>query len=97
MPRALSAVLTVAVAAYAICLGNEVIVLAIKRKTLGLSAYDAVYLDLARRERLPLATLDERLRVIQTESWEQSPGTLKTCPSEGGPKIRKRRQDSDLD
>jgi predicted nucleic acid-binding protein len=27
-----------------------------------LSAYDAVYLDLARRERLPLATLDERLR-----------------------------------
>jgi len=26
------------------------------------SAYDAVYLDLARRERLPLATLDERLR-----------------------------------
>ena len=27
-----------------------------------LSAYDAVYLDLARRERLPLATLDEKLR-----------------------------------
>jgi predicted nucleic acid-binding protein len=27
-----------------------------------LSAYDAVYLDLARRERLPLATLDDRLR-----------------------------------
>ena len=27
-----------------------------------LSAYDAVYLDLARHERLPLATLDERLR-----------------------------------
>jgi predicted nucleic acid-binding protein len=27
-----------------------------------LSAYDAVYLDLARRVRLPLATLDERLR-----------------------------------
>jgi predicted nucleic acid-binding protein len=26
------------------------------------SAYDAVYLDLARRERLPLATLDQRLR-----------------------------------
>jgi predicted nucleic acid-binding protein len=27
-----------------------------------LSAYDAVYLDLARREKLPLASLDERLR-----------------------------------
>ncbi len=27
-----------------------------------LSAYDAVYLDLARRERVPLATLDEGLR-----------------------------------
>jgi predicted nucleic acid-binding protein len=27
-----------------------------------LTAHDAVYLDLARRERLPLATLDERLR-----------------------------------
>jgi predicted nucleic acid-binding protein len=27
-----------------------------------LSSYDAVYLDLARRERLPLATLDDRLR-----------------------------------
>jgi predicted nucleic acid-binding protein len=27
-----------------------------------LSAYDAVYLDLARRERLPLATLDAQLR-----------------------------------
>jgi len=27
-----------------------------------LSPYDAVYLDLARRERLPLATLDDRLR-----------------------------------
>lgn len=27
-----------------------------------LSTYDAVYLDLARRERLPLATLDDRLR-----------------------------------
>jgi len=27
-----------------------------------LSAYNAVYLDLARRERLPLATLDDRLR-----------------------------------
>jgi len=26
------------------------------------SAYDAVYLDLARHEKLPLATLDERLR-----------------------------------
>jgi predicted nucleic acid-binding protein len=28
-----------------------------------LSAYDAVYLELARREGLPLATLDQRLRV----------------------------------
>jgi predicted nucleic acid-binding protein len=27
-----------------------------------LSAYDAVYLDLARREKLPLATLDDKLR-----------------------------------
>ena len=27
-----------------------------------LSAYDAAYLDLAQRERLPLATLDQRLR-----------------------------------
>jgi len=27
-----------------------------------LSAYDAVHLDLARRERLPLATFDDRLR-----------------------------------
>ena len=27
-----------------------------------LTAYDAVYLDLARRDRLPLATLDKRLR-----------------------------------
>jgi predicted nucleic acid-binding protein len=27
-----------------------------------LTAYDAVYLELARRERLPLATLDKRLR-----------------------------------
>jgi predicted nucleic acid-binding protein len=27
-----------------------------------LSGYDAVYLDVARRERLPLATLDEELR-----------------------------------
>ena len=28
----------------------------------GLSAYDAAYLNVARQERLPLATLDERLR-----------------------------------
>ena len=33
-PRALSAVLTLAVAAYAICLEGEAIVLAIKRETL---------------------------------------------------------------
>ena len=31
-------------------------------RTFQLSAYDAVYLDLARRERSPLATLDEDLR-----------------------------------
>lgn len=31
-------------------------------RTFQLSAYDAVYLDLARRERLPLATLDDDLR-----------------------------------
>jgi predicted nucleic acid-binding protein len=31
-------------------------------RALQLSAYDTVYLDLARRERLPLATLDDRLR-----------------------------------
>ena len=31
-------------------------------RTFQLSAYDAVYLDVARRERLPLATLDEDLR-----------------------------------
>jgi predicted nucleic acid-binding protein len=31
-------------------------------RTFQLSAYDAVYLDLARREKLPLASLDEQLR-----------------------------------
>ena len=31
-------------------------------RTFQLSAYDAVYLDVARRERLPLATLDDDLR-----------------------------------
>ena len=31
-------------------------------RTFRLSAYDAVYLDLSRREKLPLASLDERLR-----------------------------------
>jgi len=31
-------------------------------RALQLSAYDAVYLDLARRVKLPLATLDEQLR-----------------------------------
>ena len=35
----------------------------ITARTFQLSAYDAVYLDLARAERLPLASLDERLRV----------------------------------
>jgi len=33
-----------------------------------LSAYDAVYLDLARHERLPLATLDERLRAATAQA-----------------------------
>jgi len=31
-------------------------------RTFQLSAYDAVYLDLARHKRLPLATLDDKLR-----------------------------------
>jgi len=33
-----------------------------------LSGYDAVYLDLARREQLPLATLDEELRAAATQA-----------------------------
>ena len=33
-----------------------------------LSAYDAVYVDLARHEKLPLATLDERLRAAATQA-----------------------------
>ena len=33
-----------------------------------LSGYDAVYLDVARRERLPLATLDEELRAAATQA-----------------------------
>lgn len=33
-----------------------------------LSAYDAVYLDLAQQQRLPLATLDERLRTAATQA-----------------------------
>lgn len=33
-----------------------------------LSAYDAVYLDLARREKLPLATLNEPLRTAATRA-----------------------------
>ena len=33
-----------------------------------LSAYDAAYLDLARRERLPLATLDQHLRSAASSS-----------------------------
>ena len=31
-------------------------------RELGLTSYDALYVDLARREGLPLATLDKRLR-----------------------------------
>ena len=34
----------------------------------GLSAYDAAYLDVARRERLPLATLDEALQAAAAKS-----------------------------
>jgi predicted nucleic acid-binding protein len=34
----------------------------------GLSAYDAVYFDLARRESLPLATLDKSLRQAATKA-----------------------------
>lgn len=34
----------------------------------GLSAYDAVYFDLARRESLPLATLDKTLRQAATKA-----------------------------
>jgi predicted nucleic acid-binding protein len=37
-------------------------------RTFQLSAYDAVYLDLARRERLPLATLDDGLRAAATRA-----------------------------
>ena len=33
-----------------------------------LSGYDAVYLDLARRERLPIATLDRELRAAATQA-----------------------------
>jgi predicted nucleic acid-binding protein len=33
-----------------------------------LSAYDAAYLDLARREKLPLATLDDHLRAAATRA-----------------------------
>lgn len=37
-------------------------------RAFGLSAYDAVYLEVARRERLPLATLDEELRAAAAQS-----------------------------
>lgn len=37
-------------------------------RTFQLSAYDAVYLELARREGLPLATLDEQLRAAATRA-----------------------------
>ncbi len=36
-----------------------------------LSAYDAVYLDLARREKAPLATLDQQLRAAATRAGVQ--------------------------
>src|SRR5215469_8479749 len=46
---------------------NDSIVVSVREslataRALQLSAYDAVYLDLARRVKLPLATLDEQLR-----------------------------------
>jgi predicted nucleic acid-binding protein len=37
-------------------------------RTLVLSAYDATYLDTARRNGLPLATLDQRLRAAATRA-----------------------------
>lgn len=37
-------------------------------RTFELSAYDAVYLDTARRNKLPLATLDRRLRTAATHA-----------------------------
>lgn len=37
-------------------------------RTFHLSAYDAVYLDVARHERLPLATLDDDLRTAATRA-----------------------------
>jgi predicted nucleic acid-binding protein len=37
-----------------------------------LSSYDVVYLDLARRERLPLATLDDGLRAAAAH-WSGTP------------------------
>jgi len=37
-------------------------------RTFHLSAYDAVYLDLARQQRLPLATLDDRLRAAASKA-----------------------------
>ena len=37
-------------------------------RTFHLSGYDAVYLDLAQRERLPLATLDAALRVAAAKA-----------------------------
>ena len=40
-------------------------------RTFQLSAYDAVYLDLARKQRLPLATLDDKLRVAAGQAGVQ--------------------------
>jgi predicted nucleic acid-binding protein len=37
-------------------------------RALRLSAYDAVYLDLARSQSLALATLDDRLRAVATRA-----------------------------
>jgi predicted nucleic acid-binding protein len=37
-------------------------------RELGLTSYDALYVDLARREGLPLATLDRRLRTAATKA-----------------------------
>jgi predicted nucleic acid-binding protein len=37
-------------------------------RELGLTSYDALYVDLARREGLPLATLDKRLRAAAAKA-----------------------------
>jgi predicted nucleic acid-binding protein len=47
-------------------------------RTLSLSAYDAVYLETARREHLPIATLDRALvKLRQNPAFLSSPSLLK--------------------